>query len=235
MNATSAVRGLIVNADDFGMSCGVNEGVIRAHEYGVVTAASLMTRGAQAAAAGNYARRTGRLSVGLHFDFGEWRCVDGNWIPQNLVVDPNNPLAVEREAQLQLEAFRDLVGQSPTHLDSHQHFHRRQPYRSVLESIANDLQIPLREAGPIRYVGNFYGQDDNGARVTHHIRPEFFLQMAAGIEAGVTEFSCHPAAAVDTGTVYNEERMIELATLCDPDLRAGLRQLSIFLTTFSSS
>jgi len=34
-----ATRRLIVNADDFGMSPGVNDGIIRAHEHGVVTAA----------------------------------------------------------------------------------------------------------------------------------------------------------------------------------------------------
>ena len=37
-------RLLIVNADDFGLSPGVNAGVIEAHERGIVTSASLMVR-----------------------------------------------------------------------------------------------------------------------------------------------------------------------------------------------
>jgi len=37
-------RYLIVNADDFGQSQGVNRGVIAAHEHGIVTSASLMVR-----------------------------------------------------------------------------------------------------------------------------------------------------------------------------------------------
>ena len=37
-------RHLIVNADDFGYSRGVNRGIIEAHERGIVTSASLMVK-----------------------------------------------------------------------------------------------------------------------------------------------------------------------------------------------
>ena len=95
----SQARQLIVNADDFGMSRGVNEGIIRAHEQGVVTAASFMTRPARAVEAANYARRSRHLSVGLHFDLGEWEYVDGSWRPVYLVADPEDAAAIEREAE----------------------------------------------------------------------------------------------------------------------------------------
>jgi len=39
--ATSPSAKLIVNADDFGRSRGVNEGIARAHEQGIVTSVSL--------------------------------------------------------------------------------------------------------------------------------------------------------------------------------------------------
>ena len=39
-----ATRFLIVNADDFGQSSGINRGIITAHEKGIVTSASLMVR-----------------------------------------------------------------------------------------------------------------------------------------------------------------------------------------------
>ena len=69
---------LIVNADDFGRSRGVNRGVIRAHEEGIVTSATLMVRWPDAREAADYARdRT--LSVGLHLDLGEWIYQDGEW------------------------------------------------------------------------------------------------------------------------------------------------------------
>ena len=65
-------RFLIVNADDFGLSAGVNQGIIEAHERGVVTSASLMVRWPAAVAAAAYARSHPQLAVGLHVDLGEW-------------------------------------------------------------------------------------------------------------------------------------------------------------------
>src|SRR5436190_3388019 len=63
---------LIVNADDFGMTPGVNRGIISAHESGIVTSTSLMVRGAAAAEAVELAREHPQLSVGLHVDLCEW-------------------------------------------------------------------------------------------------------------------------------------------------------------------
>ena len=38
----SSTRRLVVNADDFGLSPGVNAGIAQAHRWGIVTSASLM-------------------------------------------------------------------------------------------------------------------------------------------------------------------------------------------------
>ena len=73
-------RYLIVNADDFGQSPGVNRGVAAAHERGVVTSASLMVRWPAAAEAAEYARAHPELSVGLHLDLGEWAHRGGEWV-----------------------------------------------------------------------------------------------------------------------------------------------------------
>ena len=56
----------------FGLSEGVNRGIIRAHEQGIVTSASLMVRYPAAAEAARYALQHPRLSVGLHLDMAEW-------------------------------------------------------------------------------------------------------------------------------------------------------------------
>ena len=41
---STAARYLIVNADDFGFAEGINRGIVEAHERGVVTSTSLMSR-----------------------------------------------------------------------------------------------------------------------------------------------------------------------------------------------
>lgn len=38
-------RFLIINGDDFGFSCGVNQAIIQAHERGILTSTSLMVTG----------------------------------------------------------------------------------------------------------------------------------------------------------------------------------------------
>ena len=58
-------RYLVVVADDFGRSSSTNRAVVEAHEQGIVTAASIMTRGKGFEEAVLIARKRSALSVGL--------------------------------------------------------------------------------------------------------------------------------------------------------------------------
>jgi hopanoid biosynthesis associated protein HpnK len=60
------VRRLIVNADDFGLTSGVNRGIIEAHTHGIVTSSTLMACGAKSQEAVDLASRAPQLSVGCH-------------------------------------------------------------------------------------------------------------------------------------------------------------------------
>jgi hopanoid biosynthesis associated protein HpnK len=57
---------LIVNADDFGLTAGVNRAIVEAHNGGVVSSTTLMANGAAFADAVNAARSAPNLSVGCH-------------------------------------------------------------------------------------------------------------------------------------------------------------------------
>src|SRR5881398_2069028 len=99
-------RCLIVNADDFGMSAGVNRGIIEAHRRGIVTSASLMVRWGAAAEAVTLSREWPRLGLGLHVDLGEWTYRDQNWDVVYQVVPLDERAEVAREVTRQLEVFR---------------------------------------------------------------------------------------------------------------------------------
>lgn len=60
------MRRLIVNADDFGLTSGVNRGIIEAHTRGIVTSSTLMASGPKFQEAVEMASRTPQLSVGCH-------------------------------------------------------------------------------------------------------------------------------------------------------------------------
>jgi hopanoid biosynthesis associated protein HpnK len=57
---------LIVNADDFGYTSGVNRAIVEAHSRGVVTSSTLMANGSAFAEAAQLARTMPKLSVGCH-------------------------------------------------------------------------------------------------------------------------------------------------------------------------
>jgi hopanoid biosynthesis associated protein HpnK len=60
------MRQLIVNADDFGLTSGVNRAIVEAHRNGIVSSTTLMANGAAFADAVEAARALPRLSVGCH-------------------------------------------------------------------------------------------------------------------------------------------------------------------------
>jgi predicted glycoside hydrolase/deacetylase ChbG (UPF0249 family) len=227
-------RILIVNADDFGQSNGVNHGVIETHRQGIVTSTSLMVRQAATAAAVALSRPHPALSLGLHLDLGEWRLRDGAWVPVYGVVPLNDARAVADEVARQLESFRQLVGRDPTHIDSHQHVHLREPVRSILAGYARELSVPLRrcEEG-IGYCGEFYGQDANGAPSPERISVKALLGLLERLPSGIIELCCHPAVDCDLDTMYARERCREMAALCDPRVRQAIARENIELCSFA--
>ncbi|HET7750405.1 MAG TPA: ChbG/HpnK family deacetylase [Terriglobales bacterium] len=60
------MRRLIINADDFGLTSGVNRAVLEAHQRGVVTSATLMAGGRAFAEAVRLAQNAPQLNVGCH-------------------------------------------------------------------------------------------------------------------------------------------------------------------------
>jgi predicted glycoside hydrolase/deacetylase ChbG (UPF0249 family) len=225
-------RVLIVNADDFGRSPGVNRGVTTCHEHGIVTSATLMVRWPAADEAAAYARRSA-LGVGLHLDLGEWEHRDGEWHARYEVLAERTPETVAAEIAMQLERFERLVGRAPTHLDSHQHVHREEPVRNALLRFGNRMGVPVRHLTPgITYSGAFYGQDGKGGPVPGGITVEALIQTIEALPAGITELGCHPAAEVDHDSVYGRERLQELDTLCDPRVQATVARCGVTLRSF---
>jgi predicted glycoside hydrolase/deacetylase ChbG (UPF0249 family) len=226
-------RSLIVNADDFGQSPGINRGVIRAHEHGIVTSATLMVRWPAAEGAAAYAREHPDLSVGLHLDLGEWEYVADGWRSRYEVVDTDDPVAVEAEVRRQLDAFRRLLDRDPSHLDSHQHVHRHEPVRSSLRATGERLGVPVRDlTGAARYRGDFYGQDGRGWPVPGAITVDGLVRLLGELPDGVTELGCHPGEPEDLPSTYRAERAVEVETLCDPRVAAALDDLDIRLRSF---
>ena len=228
-----AARLLIVNADDFGLTEGVNRGIVRAHEHGVVTSASLLVRHPAADDAAAYARGRPQLSVGLHLDLGEWVYRDGEWSALYEVVPVDDAAAVAEEARRQLEWFVRLVEHPPTHLDSHQHVHRTEPVLSVARALAAELNVPLRHfSHRVHYRGDFYGQGPKGQPIPEGITPAALARLIDGLSPGVTELACHPGLDDTSPLAYGRERALEVAALCDASVRQAVSRAGVRLIGF---
>jgi predicted glycoside hydrolase/deacetylase ChbG (UPF0249 family) len=176
------------------------------------------------------------LAVGLHVDLGEWICRCGRWTALYQRADPADADAVEREVRAQLECCCDLLGRPPTHIDSHQHVHRKEPARSILTGIAADLHVPLRHFTPsIHYCGDFYGQTAEGSPLPERIGTAALVTLLHRLPDGLTELACHPGYSDGLETMYDLERIVELRTLCHADVRQALTDAAIRVVSFAQT
>lgn len=213
---------LIVNADDFGLSPGVTQGILEAHERGIVTSASFLVDRAGSEAAARLAQGAPRMSFGVHAD-----------LPP-AVAEGRGPDAAERcraELERQLARFEALMGRPPTHLDAHHDVHRRPALGPAFVEVARRRRLPLREHSAARLFSRFYAQWGGRSHLEHIGVESLARMLAAECGPGITELSCHPGHA-DCASGYAAERETELRTLTDPRIREALARLGIALVSF---
>ena len=226
---------LIVNADDFGLARGVNEGIIKAHKEGLVTSTSLMVDSLYTSEAVKSAKSCPNLSLGLHF-------TASNEHAQNLY-DIKNIELTKKELTRQYNLFFNLVGKKPTHIDSHQHFHTNENLLPIFVAFSKEHNIPLRHSSHIIYTGEFhgkwYGWDEKkqillGYPLHDLISTQNLRRILGDLSEGIAELGCHPGYfAKELEGTYNKEREIELATLTDPSLKLLIKELNIRLINFA--
>jgi predicted glycoside hydrolase/deacetylase ChbG (UPF0249 family) len=136
---------LVVNADDFGFTPDVNDGIVEAHRRGILTATTLMANGAAFDHALRLARETPSLDIGCHLVL-----IGG----QSLLTGRPYPLTAPRLlaalARRELRAYEELkaqverilsAGLHPTHLDTHKHTHLAPPVLDAVARIAEEFDI----------------------------------------------------------------------------------------------
>jgi chitin disaccharide deacetylase len=209
------MKSLIVNADDFGASRGINQGVIEAHGRGVVTSASMMVDAPASEEAARLGGGDAGLDVGLH-----------------VVIAPSADSPHE-ELQRQFERFVDLTGRTPTHIDAHHHVHHDERVLPAFLAVAEQHRVPLRGHCAVHHISSFYGQWD-GETHLEAVSPDALARIVATeIEDGFNELCCHPGYVDgDLTSSYTLERPAELETLCDPAVAALLSDQGIRLATF---
>jgi predicted glycoside hydrolase/deacetylase ChbG (UPF0249 family) len=170
----SSIR-LVINADDFGISSGVNAGIIEAAAAGIVTSASTIVNMPAFADAIDRARSSPALSLGLHLNLTSGRPLTdapsltrrrtGEFytLPQLMaraslrLLDTSD---IVRECQAQVDRLGE-AGFAPTHLDSHRHVHAHPAIFSAVLRAARSRGI-----GRVRVPGEPLGINGSDWRAT---------------------------------------------------------------------
>jgi chitin disaccharide deacetylase len=159
------LKELIINADDFGYTHGVNEGIIRAHRDGILTSATLMANGAAFDDAVARAKANPTLGVGCHLVLTGGNSVaprekipsladSQGRLPRSLTalvtrlsLGAIRTEDIERELSAQLEKIR-RAGIELSHVDTHKHTHVHPRVMGAIGRIAQRFAI-TRVRNPI--------------------------------------------------------------------------------------
>lgn len=156
---TISMKRLIVNADDFGMTHGINRGIIEATANGIVTAASIMVTGWAFEEAVQLARENPNLDVGLHLSLtvgrpasddpavyrdlashGTFRLGNRDLLI-NLILRKITPSVLHREIEAQFKKAVDT--RLPiTHIDGHESIHLFPGIREIVFQLMGRYGIP---------------------------------------------------------------------------------------------
>ena len=134
------MRKLVVNADDFGFTRDVNQGIIEAHREGILTSTTLMATGAAFDDAVSLARDTPTLDIGVHLVLvGEppFPITMAQLIQETLL----GRIRIYEELRAQVRRIVD-AGLQPTHLDTHKHTHLLPPVLDAVARLSEDYKIP---------------------------------------------------------------------------------------------
>jgi len=154
------LRRLVVNADDLGLTPGVNDGIFDAHEHGILTSASLLANAPATADAVRRARLHPALGLGAHLTLIDGAAIlpptrvptlvegDGrfrrSWKPFIVACLQKRVSLVDVERELTAQIERLLrAGVQLTHLDAHKHVHAYPPIFSVVARLAVRFGIPV--------------------------------------------------------------------------------------------
>lgn len=230
---------LIVNADDFGLSRGVNFGIIDSYLNGIVNSTTMMMNMPGTQHALQLAKEHPGLRVGVHLVLTSGQPLlenvrtlvneEGRFKTQAQIMASVSDLSqveIEREWSAQIERFL-ASGLKPTHLDSHHHVHTRKEFEHVVRRLSSKYKLPVRRNGYSSIHGvetfsdvslfDFYGEGVCSA---------YFANLVSRFEDGtMIEVMCHPAYLdpyLLKNSSYHYKRVEEYEILTSVQLPEGM-------------
>ncbi len=222
---------LLVNADDFGYSDGVNRGIIDAHLRGIVTSTSVMVRESGILSI-QILSNFPRLSVGLHF-FIEDKELE-TMLRSRASLEDSTLICLSEELERQCGLFKTITGRDPSHIDSHHNIHFHPQLMRMMMDYGLENSVPIRNTYTRKLITDFYGGRGTGNK--DRVGVDALLKILMHLPYGATELVCHPGlenAQLREKSSYTDLREAELHTLTNTTIIDFIRTSGIKLVNRS--
>lgn len=213
------MKKVIFNADDLGLSKGINRGILKACKRGVITSVSLMAGHKESLSGAKLFKDNPKISLGLHFEIDKQEVKyledsKGN-ISTKIVKD------IEQKFLEQVEIFKKIVGRMPDHIDGHHHAHILPPIGKIISAYCQRNKIKLR--GQVRHIDSFFGQHAKELPSTKKL-----IEILKNLPNGISEIMFHPGFVTsDLKSSYLKGRELELIALTSPKVKQAIKDLGI--------
>ncbi|MCL2522689.1 MAG: ChbG/HpnK family deacetylase [Erysipelotrichales bacterium] len=227
------MRKIIVNADDYGMTKSLNDGIIYAYNNGVLSSTTVMAHLCSIEEIKRLATEAKGIGIGVHLtltqgipltDFSTVR-EDGTFNRAKIFQDDFNINEVRKEFIAQIEHVKNS-GVKLTHLDSHHHVHMRDSIKDLMTELSLKYKLPVRGMSDnVQFDARFYNKT---------VSLEFFMDIIKNSE-GIIEIMTHPSfvdAQLLKATSYNEPRGLELEILTSSEVKAFYKKNNLVKATY---
>lgn len=227
---------IIFNADDFGYTKSVTDGIIHACKNGVVKSTTALVNTPYLEYSHQEAKTCPFLGVGVHLNLTIGKALTNNltlsddqgnfFYPRELLEKDLDLEEVYREFKAQIERFIAVFEKMPSHLDSHHGMHDFKENLSVTMRLAQEYGLPVRRYGNYRFVGGFF--DDS-------VTVDALIELIESHAGSDLEIMTHPGACdleLFLSSSYSWQRVREMAVLCDGRLQGYLDDMEIEVTNY---
>lgn len=237
---------LIINADDFGYTEGVNLGIISAYKNGIVSSCTIMANMPGFDEAVELLKANPGLRCGVHMTLTCYKPIINSH--KTIVDDNGNFYRRATKEILQLidldEVYEEFCAQIDkvknsgikiTHLDSHHHVHGLKELKAVIEKIVNKYELPIRGAFEYKteikdivpVIDSFYADK---------VDYEYFEKNIHEIKKyKICDLMCHPSFVDEfllNSTSYALQRTKEHSILTYKNIREFLELNEVEIATY---
>ncbi|MCL5773969.1 MAG: carbohydrate deacetylase [Firmicutes bacterium] len=246
------MKKIIIHADDFNLSPGVSNGIIKAFQEGIVKSTSVMVNLEGFENSVRLLKQNPGLDAGIHINITVGRpvlncrdvptlCTDEEIFQRGVekLLTSANMSDIQKEAEAQI-ALAKSAGLKLTHIDSHHYLHDYDEVTGIFSRIAEKEGLCLRATSedmkksirrfkvktPDFFFGEFFQENSKFETL------EWIFETAA---ESVNEVCCHPGLVDErlrNISSYVERREEELAILTSPEVKELVKSSGIALISY---